>query len=64
MRLRPLESAEYAYTDLLPFGAEIEVITPPELRERMAAIVEAMTRVYRASASSGDLHRAGVPREV
>jgi predicted DNA-binding transcriptional regulator YafY len=45
----PLESMEYAFTDLLPLGAEIEVLGPPELRERIAVIVEAMQGMYRPS---------------
>jgi predicted DNA-binding transcriptional regulator YafY len=42
----PLESVEYGFTDLLPYGAEIEVLEPPELRERMATIVRAMQQIY------------------
>jgi predicted DNA-binding transcriptional regulator YafY len=44
----PLESMEYGFTDLLPYGAEIEVLEPPELRQRMRTIVEAMREVYGA----------------
>jgi predicted DNA-binding transcriptional regulator YafY len=43
----PLESREYAYADLLPLGAEVEVLGPPELRERIATVVEAMGALYR-----------------
>jgi predicted DNA-binding transcriptional regulator YafY len=45
----PLESLKYGFADLLPLGAEIEVLGPPELRERMMSIVAAMERVYSAA---------------
>ena len=44
----PLESMEYGFKDVLPFGAEIEVLEPLELRERMRSIVGAMHETYGA----------------
>ncbi|HEX3245103.1 MAG TPA: YafY family protein [Chloroflexota bacterium] len=50
----PLESMEYGYADLLPLGADIEVLGPPELRERIAMIVEAMQALYRPATKAPD----------
>jgi predicted DNA-binding transcriptional regulator YafY len=42
----PLESMEYAFSDMLRFGSEIEVLEPTGLRARMASIVRELQRVY------------------
>lgn len=40
------ESLGEAYRDLLRFGAELEVLGPPELRERMADASRALAALY------------------
>lgn len=42
----PLDSVDYAFTDLLRFGAEIEVLEPRGLREQMTGIARALVEVY------------------
>ncbi|MCS7481801.1 helix-turn-helix transcriptional regulator [Umezawaea endophytica] len=42
----PTESLDHAEPDLLRLGPHVEVVGPPELRERMAASVAAMAKVY------------------
>ncbi|MEV6400853.1 WYL domain-containing protein [Streptomyces sp. NPDC051907] len=42
----PVESAEVAYTQLMPLGAEAEVLSPPELRERFADTARGMRGHY------------------
>ena len=46
----PVGSVRQATTEFLRFGAEIEVLDPPELRDRMAEVVERMAGIYAASA--------------
>ncbi|WP_447003300.1 helix-turn-helix transcriptional regulator [Saccharothrix isguenensis] len=43
----PVESVDHALVDLLKLGPEVEVVEPPELRERVIARLAAMTAVYR-----------------
>jgi predicted DNA-binding transcriptional regulator YafY len=43
----PIESIEHAAGQLLRLGTDVEVIGPPELRERIAQIVTALGRIYR-----------------
>jgi predicted DNA-binding transcriptional regulator YafY len=43
----PIESLRHAETDLLRFGADAEVVAPPELRNRLAAVAAAMVARYR-----------------
>jgi predicted DNA-binding transcriptional regulator YafY len=43
----PIESMRHAETDLLRFGAEAEVLDPPELRERLVEVAAAMIGRYR-----------------
>jgi predicted DNA-binding transcriptional regulator YafY len=43
----PIESVDHAALELLRVGAECEVVSPPELRERMAANAAALSRIYR-----------------
>lgn len=42
----PTESVDHAYHELLRFGADAEVIAPPELRTRMAEAAHALARIY------------------
>ncbi|WP_369250299.1 helix-turn-helix transcriptional regulator [Streptomyces sp. R41] len=42
----PIESVDHAHHDFLRLGADIEVLEPAELRERIAATVIALARMY------------------
>ncbi|SEN67188.1 Predicted DNA-binding transcriptional regulator YafY, contains an HTH and WYL domains [Actinacidiphila rubida] len=42
----PIESLEQAHGHFLAMGADVEVLEPPELRERLAATARALTAVY------------------
>ena len=42
----PVESLEHAVVDLLRLGPEVDVLEPPELRERVIARITAMAAVY------------------
>jgi predicted DNA-binding transcriptional regulator YafY len=42
----PIESVENALAELLRLGPEVEVIAPPELRDRMAASARALHQLY------------------
>ncbi|ONI89163.1 transcriptional regulator [Saccharothrix sp. ALI-22-I] len=42
----PVESLDHALVDLLRLGPEVEVLEPPELRERVIARIAAMGAVY------------------
>ncbi|MER6139505.1 YafY family protein [Streptomyces sparsogenes] len=44
--LIPIESLTHAEGDLLRLGAQVEVVSPPELRERLAATAVAMAALY------------------
>lgn len=48
----PIESIRHAERALLRLGPDAEVLTPPELRERMLANAEALVRLYRPNPSS------------
>ena len=43
----PIESVEHTQSELLRFGAEIEVLAPAALRERLAATAAALAQRYR-----------------
>ncbi|MVO89135.1 WYL domain-containing protein [Streptomyces sp. p1417] len=43
----PVESAVVAYSQLLVLGPEVEVLQPPELRERLATTAARMAELYR-----------------
>jgi len=43
----PFEQLETAYRELLTFGSDVEVIDPPELRERMLHAAEEVVELYR-----------------
>jgi predicted DNA-binding transcriptional regulator YafY len=42
----PIESIRHAHRELLRFGAEVEVLEPPELRDRVAESVRSMAKIY------------------
>ncbi|WNM38742.1 YafY family protein [Micromonospora halotolerans] len=42
----PIESVRHAHTELLKLGAEVEVLAPAELRERLTATAHALARLY------------------
>jgi predicted DNA-binding transcriptional regulator YafY len=44
----PIESIDHAHDELLRFGADIEVLTPPALRERLTRTATQLARRYRA----------------
>ena len=43
----PIESVEHAAMELLRVGAECEVVSPAELRGRMAGSADALSKIYR-----------------
>jgi predicted DNA-binding transcriptional regulator YafY len=43
----PFESVDTAYRELLTFGSDVEVLDPPELRERMLHAAEEVVALYR-----------------
>ena len=45
----PMESFEVAYQELLRLGADVEVLEPVELRQRLVATAHAMSRRYGAA---------------
>ncbi|MBQ0852332.1 YafY family transcriptional regulator [Streptomyces sp. BH-SS-21] len=42
----PIESVEHAHAEFLRLGTGVEVLAPPELRERIAATVAALAHTY------------------
>ena len=42
----PIEGLDHAHRELLGFGADVEVLAPPELRDRMAATARALAARY------------------
>ncbi|MBB2940469.1 putative DNA-binding transcriptional regulator YafY [Actinoplanes lutulentus] len=42
----PIESVKHAHPELLKLGGDVEVLSPPALRELMAASARAMTALY------------------
>jgi len=42
----PIESVERAASDLIALGADAEVVEPSELRDRLAATVQELVRLY------------------
>jgi predicted DNA-binding transcriptional regulator YafY len=42
----PIESIKHGHTELLKLGADVEVLGPPELRERFAATSRALAAIY------------------
>jgi predicted DNA-binding transcriptional regulator YafY len=45
----PIESTRHAESVLLRLGADVEVLAPPELRERLAAVARALVARYDSS---------------
>ena len=43
----PFEHLDFAYRELLTFGSDVEVLGPPELRERMLRAAEEVVELYR-----------------
>jgi predicted DNA-binding transcriptional regulator YafY len=43
----PFENLEFAYRELLTFGRDVEVLDPPELRERIREAAEEVLALYR-----------------
>ena len=50
----PIESVEHAHGEFLRLGADVEVLQPPELRERIARTVAQLADKYGNLAESGD----------
>ncbi|MFI2651563.1 helix-turn-helix transcriptional regulator [Micromonospora fulviviridis] len=48
----PIESMKHAHTELLKLGAEVEVLEPAELRDRLAATAHALARLYSVAPDS------------
>jgi predicted DNA-binding transcriptional regulator YafY len=42
----PIESIERAASALIGLGADVEVVEPPELRQRLVTTVQALVRLY------------------
>ncbi|MGW5669747.1 helix-turn-helix transcriptional regulator [Micromonospora sp. NPDC003776] len=42
----PIESVKHAHTELLKLGAEVQVLEPAELRDRLTATAHALARLY------------------
>ncbi len=59
----PIEKPDHAHRLFLGFGADVEVLAPAELRERVRASVTALARTYEAPAPSPGRTRreAGTP---
>ncbi|GAB3138044.1 YafY family protein [Micromonospora sonneratiae] len=45
----PIESIKHGHTELLKLGAEVEVLGPPELRDRFTATARALVALYPAA---------------
>jgi len=56
----PIESLTHAQTQFLKLGAEVEVLEPAELRERLASTARALAALY-GPADRGRSHPQGVP---
>lgn len=50
----PIESVKHGHTELLKLGAQVQVLEPAELRERLTATAHALVRLYPAGASAPD----------
>jgi predicted DNA-binding transcriptional regulator YafY len=50
----PIESIKHAHVEVLKFGAEVEVLEPPELRERVMESARGLVRLYEAGPPGRD----------
>ena len=50
----PVGSVRQACVELLRFGAELEVVDPPELRARMTETAAAMSTLYRSDTAAAE----------
>ncbi|TWP49522.1 YafY family transcriptional regulator [Lentzea tibetensis] len=48
----PIESIDHALVEFLRLGTDVEVLEPPELRERFVATARGLTEIYSSSSSS------------
>lgn len=58
----PIESLGHATGQLLSLGSDVEVLGPPELRERVRDTARAVAAVYAPVSRAGPLRRARAPR--
>jgi predicted DNA-binding transcriptional regulator YafY len=58
----PIESLTHAETEFLKLGAEVEILDPPELRDRLARTAAALAGLY-SGAGSGRLQAVGEPEQ-
>ena len=54
----PIESLEQAQAEFLRLGADVEVIAPDSLRNRLAAVADALTAMYTSGAPAVLSHPA------
>jgi predicted DNA-binding transcriptional regulator YafY len=57
----PIETVDHAASELLRLGAGVEVLAPPELRQRLAAVAEHLSRLYCAGSHFPDRGNAYAP---
>lgn len=50
----PIESVDHAHAEFLRLGSDIEVLAPPELRERIARTVAELAGIYGNADATGD----------
>jgi predicted DNA-binding transcriptional regulator YafY len=55
----PFERLDYAYADLVQLGGVVEVVAPPELRERLAAAGRSLIATYGPLTEAGPGRRTG-----
>jgi predicted DNA-binding transcriptional regulator YafY len=48
----PIESAEHAHAEFLRLGAEIEVLAPEDLRDRVRRTARSLSALYRVAANA------------
>ncbi len=53
----PIESIDQAASELLRLGGDVEVLEPPELRQRITDRADAVTRVYRTARKAAQRRR-------
>jgi predicted DNA-binding transcriptional regulator YafY len=60
----PVETVDHAAGELLQLGARVEVLAPPELRQRLTEIAEDLSRLYRAGPHFPNQGNASTPPGV